>query len=228
MKPTILIACASALLFACSDDPEQRDPSDAGGLADAGTLADAGLLPDAGSSAEDAGAAGTDAGSTKLDAGTPPNPAHCKVDSDLGVIDSFTLTGCYYGTDQGGDWIQGNFAYNDDRDVVILELNEGRGAFSGRLAPGTYELAGADLNYETCGLCVLLVADYADQGPTYFATGGTVTLTSVEGRLAGTLEGITFDHVTIDERTHVSTKVDDGCRARLERMSFDDVLYENW
>ncbi|HCF58802.1 MAG TPA: hypothetical protein DFS52_12535 [Myxococcales bacterium] len=227
MKPTILIACASALLFACSAEPEQRDPSDAGALVDAGAVTDASVPADAGSSASDAGTPEADAGS-EPDAGTPPNPAHCKVDSDLGVLDSFTLTGCYYGTDEGGDWIQGNFAYNDDRDVIILELNEGRGAFPGKLATGTYTLTGADLNYETCGLCVLLVADYGDQGPTYFATGGSVTLTSVEGRLTGTLEGITFDHVTIDETTHVSTKVDDGCSSWLERMSFDDELFENW
>lgn len=202
MKRAVLIACAAAFFFACSDGGSEPANTDAG--------------------------AQLDAGFAPVDAGPVPNPPHCKVDSSLGTLSSFTLVGSYYGTDQDGAWLQGNFAYNDDRDVVVLELYEGKGAFSGPPAVGTYPLTGAELNYATCGVCVLLAADYADGGPSYFATGGSVTLSSVNGQLTGILDDVTFGHVTIDEVTHVSTPVDDGCASQLERLTFDDELMENW
>src|SRR5215207_4385982 len=65
------------------------------------------------------------------------------------------------------------------RDSFFLKLNAGKGVFSAGLANGTYTIAGAELSQATCGLCVNILADIGNQGPTkfFFATGGTVTLT---------------------------------------------------
>ena len=66
------------------------------------------------------------------------------------------------------------------RDSFFIKLVAGKGVFAGGLANGTYTLAGAELMQGNCGLCVNLLADIGNTGPSkfYFATAGTVTLTS--------------------------------------------------
>lgn len=67
-------------------------------------------------------------------------------------------------------------------DVVYVELWDGYGAFTGAAAhAGTFTIAGAETDYDTCGVCVLMLADVANNTPTklLLATSGTVTITSV-------------------------------------------------
>src|SRR5687767_15461588 len=40
------------------------------------------------------------------------------------------------------------------RDTFFIKLTTGKGVFAGGLANGTYPLAGADLDFTNCGLCV--------------------------------------------------------------------------
>lgn len=95
-------------------------------------------------------------------------------------------------------------------DSFELDLYQGLGAFgsdgsgSGMITKGTYALAGDDLSFQLCGLCVQIFTNLdADGAPVdlYFATAGSITLSSVgtptgsdvsTGTLAGSLTNVTF------------------------------------
>jgi hypothetical protein len=110
-------------------------------------------------------------------------------------------------------------------DLLEIELVSGYGVFVDGLKAGTFKLTGDELDYGTCGLCVRLLSkvDPAswEANQYYMATGGTVTLSSVMGQLAGTLSNVTFTHVDIDQSTLVSTPLDDGCNSRASSVSFE-------
>ncbi len=104
------------------------------------------------------------------------------------------------------------------RDSFFLKLNTGKGVFASRLANGTYTLAGADLDFSNCGLCVNIIADIVSmQGPTkfYFADAGAVTLTGTSPP-AGTLSNVTFKEVTSG-----GAPVSGGCVASITSMTFN-------
>ena len=104
------------------------------------------------------------------------------------------------------------------RDSFFLKLNMGKGVFTAGLANGTYPLAGADLDFNNCGLCVNIIADIVSmQGPSkfYFADGGTVSLTGTSPP-AGTLSNVTFKEVTSG-----GAPVSGGCVASIASMTFN-------
>src|SRR5262245_5459839 len=111
------------------------------------------------------------------------------------------------------------------RDEFNIQLFSGLGVFTTGFRTGTFTLSGDDLNYGTCGLCVLIyenidAATTAYRG-VYLATSGTVTLTSVSGTLAGGASNLKFQHVNIDQNTSVSTPDSDGCRSAIDSVSFN-------
>jgi hypothetical protein len=110
------------------------------------------------------------------------------------------------------------------RDSVFVQLKGGKGAFAGRdPAPGTYALAGPELDYNTCGVCVTVIGDIvAGQGPTqfYFQRAGTVTITQTSGRLVGSLSGMEF--LELDLATEELVR--DGCETQVGGISFDEAL----
>lgn len=114
--------------------------------------------------------------------------------------------------------------------VLSVQLYGGAGAFKGSstVKTGTYQIAGDELNYATCGVCVLLYTkvDAMNMGfaDSYLATGGTVKITSVNGNLAATLTGITFEHVQIDPDTYESTPDPSMCTSKLASLSFSDPI----
>jgi hypothetical protein len=82
---------------------------------------------------------------------------------------------------------------------------------------GTITLGtGEEADYETCGQCVIIAQDIEDQTPQtyYFATAGTLTLTSgaqqLNGYPQGTLRNVTLREVTVDAATYHSTIVPGG------------------
>lgn len=106
--------------------------------------------------------------------------------------------------------------------VLDILLADGLGAFSGgTVQPGTYVLAGDELQFATCGVCVRLLVDDRDW---YMATGGTVTIMSVSPRLTLSLTDVTFEHVTIDVMSAVSTPVGDGCTSAVQATDLDAVV----
>ncbi|MDX2088130.1 MAG: hypothetical protein SFX73_09775 [Kofleriaceae bacterium] len=154
--------------------------------------------------------------------GTPPvdapggsdayDTARCLIAGHYGALGSVTGT-----TAQGPTTLTVTLDPGPPRDTFFLKLNAGKGVFADALANGTYPLAGADLDFNNCGLCVNLIADIvAMQGPSkfYFATAGSVTLTSTSPP-AGTLSNLTFTEVSV-----AGTPVVGGCTASITSMAF--------
>ncbi len=106
---------------------------------------------------------------------------------------------------------------NTDVDGLQLELYAGFGGFNGvDIKTGTFSLTGSDAQYSSCGICLRLFTNITGSGSQamsadqYFATGGSVTLTSISGsNFAGSLSNVTLQHVTIDPTTFTSTVVGD-------------------
>jgi len=101
-------------------------------------------------------------------------------------------------------------------DVVFLQLNAMFGGFgSGDIKPGTYALAGDDLDPTACGLCFYVwpkslvgtslsnVNDAYLMTEQYMAVSGSITLTTAGGSadgsntISGTVSNVTFKHATI-------------------------------
>lgn len=132
------------------------------------------------------------------------------------------------GADAGPeDAYQFQGAYNTNADTLDIEIYDGYGVFANGVQPGTYNLTGDELNYDSCGLCVLLIADETSQGgDPYMATGGSITITSISptGTFAGSGTSLAFTHVTIDENTLESTPVGDGCNTAIASVSFSATV----
>lgn len=120
-------------------------------------------------------------------------------------------------------------------DILIVEFYTGFAPFgtSGAptaVVPGTYQISGDQLNYATCGVCVRIGTNADTQGyeDDYLATGGTVTVTTADSRVGGTLafsvSNLTFEHVTIDENTFQSTPVGDGCNSAIGDATHTSTL----
>jgi len=104
------------------------------------------------------------------------------------------------------------------RDTFFIKLNTGKGVFSGgALMNGTFPLAGADLEFNNCGLCINIIADVGTMGPQkfYFADAGTVTLTSTQPP-AGSVADVTFK-----EYTSAGALVPSGCVASITSLTFN-------
>jgi hypothetical protein len=116
-------------------------------------------------------------------------------------------------------------------DGISVILYAGYGAFSaGAIMPGTYEISGEELDFATCGVCVLLATNATADGheDDYMATGGTVTITAagtaVGGTLSGTLTNVQFHHVTIDPQTGETTQAADTCTSAMSNATFTGTL----
>lgn len=111
------------------------------------------------------------------------------------------------------------------KDYVRLELYPGIGVFEEGLRTGTFTIAGEDLNYATCAICPRMFGDCSEVtgecSTQFYATGGTVTISQVQGSLAFDLTNVQFVEVTIDDGTFVSTPVPDGCSSTISSASFD-------
>ena len=125
-------------------------------------------------------------------------------------------------------------------DAFYLELNGDFGGFdSGDIKPGTYALAGDDIDYGACGICVQLWPQAIDGSghlpqdnnyylnETYMAASGSVTLAMAGGgsgtTLSGSVSNIAFKHVTLAaDRTQTYNA--DNCASSITGGSFSIVL----
>ncbi len=179
----------------------------------------------------DGGASETATGGPSLElASSSPS---CVVNRELGDLGS--LAGARVGIEMmaGGKSLFLGYPLQRDRearpDVLSLELYEGQGVLQNGIKAGSYEIKGDETQYATCGLCVLVLGDLDRQkaavAQTFMAQSGTVTLTSVEGRLIGSLENVVFLAVAIKETTNESPIQPAGCTSRLSSATFDgDIL----
>lgn len=120
------------------------------------------------------------------------------------------------------DWY-GEIDSGGNIDELRMQLYPNTGPFGDTLTTGTFQITGDDLNYGTCGLCVLLFENSVGQSArgTYFATGGTVKITQVEPRLIATITNLTLEHVTIDDVSYESTPVGDSCTTKFTKVEID-------
>lgn len=141
--------------------------------------------------------------------------ARCLIAGHYGALGALTGTA---GT-MGGTTATITLDAGPPRDTFFLKLVAGKGAFSGGIAPGSYAIAGADAQYLDCGLCVHIIADIVTgSGPSkfYFATSGTVTMTSTSPPIAGSAETLRFVEVDIGSGQPVAG----GCAATIDSIMF--------
>ncbi len=111
-------------------------------------------------------------------------------------------------------------------DVLDIELFKGYGAYTtGEIVPGTFTITGAEANWDTCGVCVLVVSDATQSGDggVYMASAGTVTITSVSPNLTGSISGVQLRHIDMPAGA-ASSDNPDGCESAITSASFDAVL----
>ena len=110
-------------------------------------------------------------------------------------------------------------------DILDVELYN-VAPFGDTIAPmANIDLSGQS-QYETCGACVLVLTQVATDGSAqqlYLATAGTLTITAVTPNITGTMSNVTFQHVTIDPNTSISTKADD-CPTSVTSASFNTMV----
>jgi hypothetical protein len=119
-------------------------------------------------------------------------------------------------------------------DQLTLFLVASRTGFgSGDIKAGTYTLATGDTQgLRTCGICALMYTDLHMQGSAvvetddYFATGGSITLSSVgtngSGNLSGTITNLTLGHVNIGSDGSVTPV--DSCTTTVSNVAFSAAL----
>ncbi len=195
------VACAGACSGGSEGTPDAEPAADA--RADDAGAGDAPALPDG------------------------PAPMTCTAVPDYGSAGQ--LAGTAVSHTPAGSTSPNRLEWRGDLDAAALpdqlavELFAGAGVFTGAdIQPGTYTIEGDELDYATCGVCVLLYTDVAGgvERDVYLATAGSVAITSVSPTLAGQVSGVSFEHVTINPVSYESTPDPDMCRSALTDASF--------
>jgi hypothetical protein len=139
------------------------------------------------------------------------------VSTDAGELSAMAAQRCNVPGSMGTkNWFRLSAMLPGELDVVQVELWPDRGAFrGGAVKPGTYQLAGDDLDFATCGVCLRALADRGM--PTqreYFAVAGTVEVTAVASTagapFVATVREASFAEVDADH-----SEVDGGCSLDL-------------
>ncbi|MFN0253446.1 MAG: hypothetical protein ACKV2T_41640 [Kofleriaceae bacterium] len=151
----------------------------------------------------------------------------CEVDEAYGTP---TLAEVYAGRDLDTNpesaYINGSI--NTDFDDLTIELYKGFGVYTdGELVPTTVTIGGDEANYDTCGACVMLYANWnretSEAEQLYIAIGGTLNITQVAPNFQGTLLNATFERIVEDaDRAYV--KAPGNCVSSIASVSFDAVV----
>jgi hypothetical protein len=158
----------------------------------------------------------------------------CDAPAMYGTLTASSQSGDYYpGTGSAAD----ELAYGGDvatTDAVFITLFSDDPKFGGVFTvPVTIPISGVELNFDSCGGCVVVGAKCNGCNPEtgagtaswFMATGGSLRVTEVSPRVKGTLTNVTFEHVTIantgSNPTYHSTPVGDGCVTKITSMAFD-------
>jgi hypothetical protein len=95
---------------------------------------------------------------------------------------------------------------------------DGSGTQDDFVEPGPVDIIANQLAYATAGVAIEIFGnvsgDTAEQS--YYATGGSVQLDSVDGQLTFSVENVTFEHVHIDPDTLEQTTDPSGCTTSID------------
>jgi hypothetical protein len=173
-------------------------------------------------------------------------PVACTASSSYGAAtltdgSGYAFTAAEITTDGSNGFVDANQGFNGNLnadaapDSFEIDLYEGFGVWgsgSGIITTGTFTLSGDDLSFQKCGLCIQIFTNIdADGAPVdlYFATGGTVTLTSVgtptgsnvsTGTLAGSLSNAMF----ADWDSGSADMAIGSCTSSITSLSFSGAL----
>jgi len=144
---------------------------------------------------------------TEADAGSVTAVAaqECNVKGSMGAVHWWRLLGTLT---------------SDPTDIVQLELWTNLGAFAGGdVHTGTFQIAGADADPKTCGVCVRAVGHHGDTSSQmqYFATAGTVVVDSFGAeptQFTATITNAAFQEVDVN-----GALVPSGCASTLPHMA---------
>lgn len=188
--------------------------------------------------------AGTTGGGADASTGSPDAAPSGVADNACGVASSYGALGMLTGEagnvlQQGSTTARTHYlqvptpssAAQTARDYVIIELWDGYGGFGTSPArTGTFTLSGAETDYDTCGICVLLAADVGANGATklLLATSGTVNITSI-GTAAGqttqaTLTGASFVEISYDMNTGYNAVAGSNCPSPITSSTISGTL----
>lgn len=155
----------------------------------------------------------------------PERPAECPA-GEMGAVAALTEAEAYNDPaddTEGGPRMRYLWGVIDETTDFEIDLYDGYGAFkSAPAAPGTYTIQGEDADPIDCGLCVYVNIVTDDWYYPLQATGGTVTIESVDGRLKGTASGLTFKELSDADEGYMEES-DGGCGATIESIPFDSA-----
>jgi hypothetical protein len=119
----------------------------------------------------------------------------------------------------------------DAPDVLAVELWDDFGVFTGTVAKaGTFQITGEEADYDTCGVCVLLLANNVNNTPAkmLLATSGTVTVTSVATATGQTTQvsvtNASFVEIEYDETNGYQTVATSTCPSPIEDVALSGTI----
>lgn len=180
--------------------------------------------------------AGCGDGQAAADAAPGLDAGPCNVPAagygDVGMIEMASAARVFDMGDERIRWIGTLEPGIATPDVLEVGLFAGFGAFeSAAIAPGIYEIAGREIQYASCGVCVTLHGDYLSPGrQLLMAQSGTLDITELgpsgAGAFRATFTDATFVRVSIDPATSESTIIDDGCATSLGSADWNTPIAE--
>jgi hypothetical protein len=234
MKSLLRVALAVSVAFAAGCGEEKDDPKQCVPESDQAFCARLDATCGAKTATDNCGEERTveDCGSCSDGASCVANKCEaaqegCAVPTSFGQATAIEGDGTFAEIDSDYQDLYAEIELNEDPDILSIELIAGYGRFEDEITTGTFTLSGDELNFETCSVCVAL----SDEDETlYFATGGTVKVTSIDGTFVAELSDVTFEEVTLDESTFRTTPVPNGCKTRIDSLSvsapIEVIFYE--
>jgi hypothetical protein len=141
-----------------------------------------------------------------------------------------TLTEMYAGRDldTNPETAYVNGSINTDYDDLTIELYKGFGVFTDtEIIATTVTIGGDEANYDTCGACVMLYANWnretSEAEQLYIAIGGTLNITQVSPNFQGNLLNATFERI-VEDADGAYVKAPGNCMSSIASVSFDAVV----
>jgi hypothetical protein len=133
---------------------------------------------------------------------------------------------------------QGFLSTTAQPDALTITFNPNKAPFGSPITPPSAPIDLSTQNQtSTCGACVVLYTQLGSNSlpsastQTYLATGGTLSLSvapavppSSSSSVSATLSNVTFEHVTVDGQSGVSTPAPDGCTTTLTSALIDSPV----